>query len=242
LAELETIPTPLNLKWKRLRYQIVPIVVFCACALATAWLWKDYANGGQAYGEVTAVTYQVASPREGTLIELSEYPKVLDRVTPGKVLAKFDSSKLEARRKDVGEALTKSQKELAEATENLAEAEKGGGAKATVDEFKGKVAALTVVVGESGTILTSRDGATWEARTSNTRATLRSVVWTGAELVAVGGNGAAVRSTDGVTWTVQPTPFSSALFGSDPFDLNDAVWAGGRIVVVGTRGLVATSP
>jgi multidrug resistance efflux pump len=151
LAELETIPTPLNLKWKRLRYQIVPIVVFCACALATAWLWKDYANGGQAYGEVTAVTYQVASPREGTLIELSDYPKVLDRVTPGKVLAKFDSSKLEARRKDVGEALTKSQKELAEATENLAEAEKGGGAKATVDEFKGKVAALTVVVNEHRT-------------------------------------------------------------------------------------------
>ena len=39
-------------------------------------------------------------------------------------------------------------------------------------------------------------------------------------------------------------PYTKPLFGSDPFDLNDAVWTGpgGRLVVVGTRGLVATSP
>jgi hypothetical protein len=104
--------------------------------------------------------------------------------------------------------------------------------------------ALTVVVGEGGTILTSPDGAAWTSRPGPGRATLRRVVWTGAAFVAVGSGGTAVRSTDGVSWTVDATPYSKPLFGSDPFDLADAVWTGpgGRLVVVGTRGLVATAP
>ncbi len=102
---------------------------------------------------------------------------------------------------------------------------------------------VTVVVGASGTILSSPDGVVWDSRTSGSR-TLRRVAWTGNEFVAVGGSGTAVRSVDGVSWTVQPTPFSDVLFGSEPFNLNDAVWTGpgARLVVVGTRGLVATSP
>jgi hypothetical protein len=105
--------------------------------------------------------------------------------------------------------------------------------------------ATTVVVGEAGTILTSADaGATWTLRPPPGHATLRRVVWTGAELVAVGSGGTSVRSTDGVSWAVAATPYTKPLFGSDPFDLNDLVWTGpgGRLVVVGTRGLVATSP
>jgi len=104
--------------------------------------------------------------------------------------------------------------------------------------------ALTVVVGDDGTILTSRDGATWGPRPSMGHAALRRVVWTGDAFVAVGSGGTALRSTDGASWTVHATPYTKPLFGSDPFDLNDAVWTGpgGRLVVVGTRGLVATSP
>jgi hypothetical protein len=103
---------------------------------------------------------------------------------------------------------------------------------------------MTVVVGASGTILTSLDGATWESRASGTRTGLRAVAWTGKEFVAVGSGGTAVRSVDGASWTVQPTPFSDVLFGSEAFTLNDAVWTGpgARLVVVGARGLVATSP
>jgi hypothetical protein len=104
---------------------------------------------------------------------------------------------------------------------------------------------LIVAVGDGGTILTSPDGTAWQARISGTSAGLRQVVWTGAEWVAVGGAGVAVRSTDGMGWTVQPTPYTTTLFGSDPFNLSDAVWTGpdgGRLVVIGTRGLIATSP
>ncbi|MFL6649983.1 MAG: IPT/TIG domain-containing protein [Sulfurifustaceae bacterium] len=102
---------------------------------------------------------------------------------------------------------------------------------------------LLVAVGSNGTMVTSSDGVTWTARSSGTFATLRHVAWTGAEFVAVGDGGTAVRSTDGASWSVQATPYSTVLFGADPFNLKDLVWNGSdRLVIVGTRGLVATSP
>ena len=105
------------------------------------------------------------------------------------------------------------------------------------------VGSTITVVGDGGTILSSADGgASWIARTSNTTFSLRDIVWTGAEYVAVGISGLAVRSTNGVTWSVQPTPYTQTLFATDPYNMNAAVWTGSRIVVVGDRNLVATSP
>lgn len=102
-----------------------------------------------------------------------------------------------------------------------------------------------VTVGSGGTILTSDDsGTTWSQQSSGTPYTLRSVAWTGAEFVAMGNNGTAVRSTDGLSWSVQATPYTDVLFGSDPFHLKAIVWtdSGRRLVGIGTRGLVTTSP
>jgi photosystem II stability/assembly factor-like uncharacterized protein len=102
-----------------------------------------------------------------------------------------------------------------------------------------------VAVGAGGTVLTSDDGGTtWSQQSSGTPYTLRSVAWTGAEFVATGNNGTAVRSTDGLNWTVQATPYTDVLFGSDPFHLQAMSWtdSGGRLVGLGTRGLVTTSP
>ena len=105
------------------------------------------------------------------------------------------------------------------------------------------VGSTITVVGDGGTILSSTDGgANWAARTSNTTFALKDVVWTGAEYVAVGGAGRVVRSTDGATWSVQPTPYTQTLFATDSYNMNAAVWTGSRIVVVGDRNLVATSP
>lgn len=102
-----------------------------------------------------------------------------------------------------------------------------------------------VVVGTSGTIVTSDDnGVTWSPQSSGTTYRLNSVAWTGAEFVAVGSNGKAFRSSDGLTWNEQPTPYNDVLFGSDPFHLKSILWtdSGGRLITVGERGLVTTSP
>jgi hypothetical protein len=103
--------------------------------------------------------------------------------------------------------------------------------------------AALVVVGDGGAIVTSTDGGvTWTPRASGTSYALRRVVWTGNEFLAVGSTGRLLRSADGTTWTTRPTPYTAS---PNAYDLNDLAWipdGGGRLVLVGSGGLVATSP
>jgi photosystem II stability/assembly factor-like uncharacterized protein len=99
-----------------------------------------------------------------------------------------------------------------------------------------------VVVGDAGTILGSTDGGvTWTPRTSGTTFPLRRVVWTGSEFLAAGSTGRLLRSPDGVAWTAQPNPYTAS---PNAHDLNELVFVaggGGRLVVAGSAGLLATS-
>jgi photosystem II stability/assembly factor-like uncharacterized protein len=130
---------------------------------------------------------------------------------------------------------------LATSTDGLAWTSRVSGVTATL---RGAAASTTtlVVVGDGGTILTSGDGGTgWTPRSSGTTAPLRRVLWTGSEFLAVGSAGRLLRSPDGVAWTNQPTPYST---GANAFALNDLAWipvAGGRLVLIGSGGLIATS-
>lgn len=172
MADLESIPTPLSLKWKRLRYQIVPGVVFCVCALSAAFLWKGYTGGAQAYGEVEAVTLTVAAPRDGKLIELASSPKPFDRVVAGAPIARFDAGAFVTQQEKVQEDLSLSQKELDEANKKLEEAQKGGAAKTDVDGLRARVGALKAVVAEQRAHFEQLEkqirGCTIEAPTSGT--------------------------------------------------------------------------
>jgi photosystem II stability/assembly factor-like uncharacterized protein len=115
----------------------------------------------------------------------------------------------------------------------------------TTQTLRGAVAAngLIVVVGAAGTIITSADGgANWIARPTVTNFTLNDVLWTGAEFVAIGSAGRVARSTNGTDWTAPQTPYMQTLFGTESFHLRAAVWTGTRLVVVGERDLVVTSP
>jgi len=77
---------------------------------------------------------------------------------------------------------------------------------------------------------------------SGTTSPLRRVAWTGSEFLVVGGAGRLLRSEDGVAWTTLPTPWTAT---PDAYELNDLValpGPGGKLVLVGSSGLVATSP
>ena len=58
-----------------------------------------------------------------------------------------------------------------------------------------------VAVGNSGNILTSSDGTSWDNRTSGTSNDLNGVSYENSTFVAVGENGTIVTSSDGITWT-----------------------------------------
>lgn len=103
-----------------------------------------------------------------------------------------------------------------------------------------------VLVGSSGTILTSADGTTWTPVTSGTTATLRGVATEITEvpeaaapfqtnpMVAVGDGGTILTSADsGATWT-------AATSGTTE-DLNRVTWASTLFVAVGDAGTILTS-
>jgi hypothetical protein len=98
---------------------------------------------------------------------------------------------------------------------------------------------MFVAVGAGGTLLTSPDGITWTAQTSNTNNSLRHVAYgvTTAGVgtyVAVGDAGTIVSSTDAGTWTSQAIPTTQSLysvcFGPDL-----------QFIAVGTAGTLAYS-
>jgi hypothetical protein len=58
-----------------------------------------------------------------------------------------------------------------------------------------------IVVGDSGTILTSISGLGWSQQTTNTTENLNDIAWNNDAIVVVGDNGTILRSLDRATWT-----------------------------------------
>lgn len=74
---------------------------------------------------------------------------------------------------------------------------------------------LYVIVGTSGKIATSPDGATWTLRANpfnGFNTFIGGVIWDGTQFIAVGNDtvGRVGKSTDGITWTVATLPTNAA--------------------------------
>ena len=70
-----------------------------------------------------------------------------------------------------------------------------------------------MVVGVSGTILTSSDGITWTSRTSGTSNDLYGVAFANNTFVVVGVSGTILTSSDGITWTSRTSGTTNTLWG-----------------------------
>src|SRR5690606_9402763 len=91
-----------------------------------------------------------------------------------------------------------------------------------------------VAVGDSGTVITSPNGLSWEGRVSGVGANLFGVASSSSRIVAVGAAGTIVASADGVAWQLQASGVTAALYG--------VTWTGSLFVAVGAGGTVITSP
>lgn len=85
-----------------------------------------------------------------------------------------------------------------------------------------------IIVGASGTIVTSTDGINFTSRTSGTSASLQSVAYGNNIYVVVGNNGVIRTSTNLVTWTSR----NAGALATE--DINDIAFASYRFVVVAT--------
>ncbi len=90
-----------------------------------------------------------------------------------------------------------------------------------------------VVVGDSGTILSSSDGISWSTRTSGTSSILTGVSYGNNIFVAVGTSGTILTSADGTDWKNIVTKTSNGL--------QDITYGNGTFVAVGDSGTILTS-
>lgn len=70
-----------------------------------------------------------------------------------------------------------------------------------------------VIVGDSGEILTSRDGEQWTVSASGSSDTLTGIAWGNVGFVVVGDKGTILTSPDGTKWTKENSGTEQRLFG-----------------------------
>ena len=91
------IPTPWYLKWRRFRYNVLPVVFFCASMGLAVWLWQGVAAQPNAIGVVEAVRVDVPVGADGLLqVTPGSSWALFDHVDSGQLLARLDDRALKA--------------------------------------------------------------------------------------------------------------------------------------------------
>jgi len=90
------IPTPLPLLMRRVRYQVVPIATLVVCLALSGWLWVRRGGSVTAIGSVNAIQVTVNSNIDGRLMDLPRKVEVFNVVSAGEVVARLDSSHIQA--------------------------------------------------------------------------------------------------------------------------------------------------
>ena len=85
------IPTPLNVRWKRLQYQLIPVLTVVLSSLIAWRLWHE-APRVTGVGQVGIETADVRSTAAGVLLDLpsGRAPRLYDLVTTGQPLARLE--------------------------------------------------------------------------------------------------------------------------------------------------------
>jgi len=107
-----TIPTPLPLLMRRIRYQVVPIATLVISLALSGWLWVRRGGSVTAIGSVNAVQVTVNSNVDGRLVELPRKVDVFNVVSAGEVVARLDSTHIQAQIERETERLNEVRRQL----------------------------------------------------------------------------------------------------------------------------------
>jgi multidrug resistance efflux pump len=93
----DAIPTPWRQQWRRIRFQLLPVLVFGLTILGTAWLWQNHYAPVESVGVVHVKDAVATSPGNGVLVAGPEgFVNTHDYVRKGQALAKLDDQELQA--------------------------------------------------------------------------------------------------------------------------------------------------
>lgn len=100
MEELPRIPTPWPLKWRRIRYRLLPFLTLAAAVLAAGFLWRRHAYISSGVGVVVGKDVQAVCSRDGVLrpVGLKTYRPLttFGDVTRGQILARDDDRPIRA--------------------------------------------------------------------------------------------------------------------------------------------------
>lgn len=93
MANVSRIRTPWTQHWRRIRYQLLPVVLFVGAAATAVWLWGRHVGLPNAVGEVNVVRVDAVSPVDGRLVAGREKPlQMFDLVQAGDEVARLDDA------------------------------------------------------------------------------------------------------------------------------------------------------
>ena len=97
MSELPRIRTPWTQQWRRVRYQLLPVLIFGSAVVVAVWLWGRHFGLPLTVGEVHAVRVDALSPVDGLLVKVSDrLPELFDTVQAGQVVARLDDKPMQA--------------------------------------------------------------------------------------------------------------------------------------------------
>jgi multidrug resistance efflux pump len=95
MARKQKIRTPWPLRWRRFRYNVLPVMFFIACLALMVSLWQGVAVRPNAVGAVEAVRVDVPVGTDGLLqVSPGSSWALFDRVSSGQLLARLDDRPL----------------------------------------------------------------------------------------------------------------------------------------------------
>ena len=91
MSQLARIRTPWTHQWRRVRYQLLPVVIFGSAVVVSIWLWGRHFGLPLMAGEVYAVRVDAVAPADGVLVTLPGKPlDLFDSVQADQVVARLD--------------------------------------------------------------------------------------------------------------------------------------------------------
>ena len=94
--QLEKIPTPWHLQWRRVRYQFIPVLTLIVSIVGAGWLWNRRLGTVNTSGRVQVIQADATSPLAGVLVPLMEKPiELYSEVEAQQVIARLDGGSLD---------------------------------------------------------------------------------------------------------------------------------------------------
>ena len=113
MAETRRIRTPWRQRWRRVRYQLLPVLVFAVAGAGAMWLWSAHVGLPNGVGRVEALRSDIVSPVDGTLVQVASEPlELFGTVRAGQVVAQLDDRAARASLEALKGELAQLRKEL----------------------------------------------------------------------------------------------------------------------------------